>query len=149
LFASLARGFFGDEPLDWLLIGSGAGIGLLLAVVDHYLKSKGSAFRTHVMPVAVGMYLPFGISATIFAGGLLAWLATRRAQDPKAVHHRGMLYASGLIAGESLVCVAVALAAAASISGWSPQLPGALAGALTVVALALCGYALVRSATRG
>lgn len=149
LFASLARGFFGDGVLDWGLIGVGAVIGLILAALDRYLQSRGSPFRTHVMPVAVGMYLPFGISAAIFLGGLLSWLATRKEQDSAPAYHRGMLFASGLIAGESLLGVGLAMLAALQVPGLHPPLPEPLLDALTIVGLTLCCFLLVRSALQG
>jgi putative OPT family oligopeptide transporter len=148
LFASLARGFFGDGALDWALISIGAAIGLTLAATDQWLRRIGSPFRTHVMPVAVGMYLPFGISSAIFLGGLLSWLAGRRSNGSPAVQHRGMLYASGLIAGESLLGVGLAMVAALGFTGLPPFLPDWLSSLLTVAALAGCGALLVRAALR-
>jgi putative OPT family oligopeptide transporter len=146
LFASLARGFFGDGVLDWTLIGIGAAIGLMLAFTDRLLERAKSPFRTHVMPVAVGMYLPFGISGAIFIGGLLSWWADRRAAGAPPVYHRGMLFASGLIAGESLLGVGLALLAAFQIRGFEPGLPATLEVLLTIAALAFCGWLLVRTA---
>jgi putative OPT family oligopeptide transporter len=146
LFASLARGFFGDGALDWTLIGIGAGIGLALAALNRFLERAGSPFRTHVMPVAVGMYLPFGISSAIFLGGLLSWLAARRSRNSPAVHHRGMLFASGLIAGESLLGVGLALFAGLGVTGLRPWLPPLASGLLTLAAIVGCCALLVRAA---
>lgn len=148
LFASLARGFFGDGVLDWGLIGIGAAIGLTLAFTDKLLERKNSPFRTHVMPVAVGMYLPFGISSAIFIGGLLSWWADRRAAGAPPVYHRGMLFASGLIAGESLLGVGLAGLAALQITGFGPGLPPLLEVLLTCTALLLCSWLLVRTALK-
>ena len=100
------------------------------------------------MPVAVGMYLPFGISSAIFIGGLLSWWADRRAASAPPVYHRGMLFASGLIAGESLLGVGLAMLAALQIRGFEPGLPALLEVALTLAALAFCGWLLVRTALK-
>jgi hydrogenase-4 membrane subunit HyfE len=71
------------------------------------------------MPVAVGMYLPFGLAVPILVGGLLRWVMTRSAAGAGERHARaprGILFASGVIAGEALVGVLVALLAVSGVS---------------------------------
>jgi len=110
LFASLARGFFGDEVLPWGLVALGAGIGLLVLVADAVLEKQGREFRLHLMPIAVGLYLPFGLAVPIFAGGLLEWIGRRgRATADSETGHNGILFSSGVVAGEALVGVGVAM----------------------------------------
>jgi hypothetical protein len=92
------------------------------------------------------MYLPFGISSAIFLGGLLSWLAARRSRNSPAVHHRGMLFASGLIAGESLLGVGLALFAGLGVTGLRPWLPPLASGLLTLAAIVGCCALLVRAA---
>ncbi len=145
LFASLAEGFFGDGNLPWDLVGVGAGIGLGLAVLDAFLKSRRSSFRTYVMPVAVGMYLPLEMSTPIFLGGLVAWWVGRSSSRPTESLGRGLLFASGLIAGESLFGIALAMLAAAGFTGATPFLAPELRSLLTVIALAGVIFLLVRS----
>jgi len=112
LFASLAKGFFGGESLPRVMVAWGVGIGLVLLAVDQLLAWKKSEFRLHVMPVAVGIYLPFGLATPILAGGLLSWFLRRKAgASGDAVQKRGILITSGIIAGESLVGVALGTAA--------------------------------------
>ena len=74
LFASLANGFFGDGVLPWNMVAIGSALGVIILIGDSFLESKNSTFRLHLMPVAVGMYLPFGLSTPILIGGLLAHL---------------------------------------------------------------------------
>ena len=69
LFASLVSGFFGDGALPWNMIGIGAGVGVFLILLNRVLERSGSTFRAHVMPVAVGIYLPLSLSTPIFIGG--------------------------------------------------------------------------------
>ena len=112
LFAALANGFFaeGKLPQDMVLWGVAIGIGLLIA--DSILEKKNSGVRLHVMPVAVGIYLPVGLSVPILFGGIVRHFVERRdapGSDTKA--HRGVLMASGLIAGESLAGVLLGLLA--------------------------------------
>ncbi len=114
LFASLAEGFSGKGELPWGLIGVGAGLGLLILVIDEILKRNKSKFRAHLMPIAVGMYLPFGLATPILIGGLIAHLYSRgqSAEKQEATLHRGMLFSSGVIAGEALTAVGIAAFAA-------------------------------------
>jgi putative OPT family oligopeptide transporter len=110
LFASLARGLFGGEALPWGLIGLGALLGGVVLVVDEWLGRREAAFRLHLMPVAVGLYLPLGLAVPIALGGLIEGVGRRRVPRSVApVAGRGVLYASGVVAGEALVGVAVAI----------------------------------------
>jgi putative OPT family oligopeptide transporter len=110
LFASLARGFFGDEVLPWGLVGLGAGLGLLVLTADAVLERQRSSIRLHLMPIAVGLYLPFGLAVPIFAGGLLEWWGRRgRSGADRGPAQRGVLFSSGVVAGEALVGVGVAV----------------------------------------
>jgi putative OPT family oligopeptide transporter len=119
LFASLMDGFFKDGNLPWALIGIGAFVGVAIIIIDMVvLKPRNSAFRLHVMPVAVGMYLPFEMSTAIVAGGLLAWFASRpkgTEEAKRAGNGRGVLLASGLIAGEAIAGVLIAIPKAAEV----------------------------------
>jgi putative OPT family oligopeptide transporter len=115
LFASLAGGIFGKGQIPTLMVGLGAAIGGALVLADAWLKSKRSRFRLHVMPVAVGMYLPFSLSVPIFLGGLIRYLGQRAlarkgADAGDELGNAGVLLSSGLIAGESLLGVALAVA---------------------------------------
>ena len=148
LFASLMRGFFGDEILPWKLIIAGVWIGLAIILVDQMiLRPKNSRFRMHVMPVAVGMYLPFGLSTAILLGGLLAWWSARSARraSPEAAaggHERGVLLASGLIAGEAMAGVAIAVPKAMEVE--LPEWTNAFTDVLTVFAVAVVAFLLLR-----
>lgn len=121
LFASLMQGFFGDQPIPWDLISVGVGIGAAIVLVDQLLlRPAGSKFRLHVMPVAVGMYLPFGLTVAILVGGVLNWLASRlsagaSAADRERGYERGVLLSSGLIAGEAIAGVLIAIPLAAKV----------------------------------
>ncbi len=137
LFASLARGFFGDGQLPWHLVGTGAVIGLMLVGVDRLLAQRGAAFRLHLMPVAVGMYLPLGLSVPIFLGGLLSSLLHRQRlpASEAAASQPGVLLASGAIAGEALTGVGIALAASLGFSRLGLGLPDGLQTGLSLVAV--------------
>ncbi len=120
LFASLAEGFFaeGELPKDMVLYGMGVGIAILVA--DALLKRSNVGFRLHVMPVAVGIYLPFGLAAPIVLGGVVRALIDRRNRSAASEGGQpAVLMASGLIAGESLIGVLLGLFAYLGVSSIS------------------------------
>ncbi len=111
LFASIARGMFTEATLPWIMIEIGALVGVALVIIDEFLKRSGSGFRAHIMPVAVGIYLPLGLAVPILIGGLIqkmVRMAARKRGDQDAAVHRGILFGSGLIAGEAIMGIIVA-----------------------------------------
>jgi len=65
------------------------------------------------------MYLPFGLSTPILIGGLISHFATRRCLSEEATEkrlHKGILFGSGVIAGEALMGVGIAAMAAAGLA---------------------------------
>ena len=106
LFAALADGFFGTGELPRAMVLGGIAIGVGLLMLDTVLEKLDSKVRLHVMPVAVGIYLPVGLSVPILLGGLVRYFV-ERSETPglETKTHRGILLASGLIAGESLAGV--------------------------------------------
>ncbi|MGB4339753.1 MAG: oligopeptide transporter, OPT family [Candidatus Hydrothermia bacterium] len=116
LFASLTMMIFTSGDLPWHMIGFGALVGILLILIDMFLKRSGSKFRTYPMPVAVGLYLPLGLTVPIFIGGVMKLIVAKVAGDKfKEADHRGILTASGLISGEALMGVIVAILLIAGI----------------------------------
>ena len=134
LFASLANGFFGDGKLPLDMVTIGAVLGILILTLDYFLfdKNKPGGFRLHLMPIAVGMYLPFGLSTPILIGGLIAYFLTKGsklANKDDDVLQNGVLLSSGLIAGESLMGILLALFASAGITSINLGLqPGFVTG---------------------
>jgi len=107
LMASVAEGVF-RGGLPWTMVIIGGAVGIALIICDKILESRGSEFRTPVLAVAVGIYLPLELSSSIFIGGLIAWMAARKlgSREPSQT---GLLFASGLITGEALVGILLAL----------------------------------------
>lgn len=101
LMSRILQGIFG-ATLDWNLVGIGAALGVVFVIA-----------RLPVMAVAVGMYLPLPTTLPIMIGGGIAWLVERRAsrgvvaaereEKLAPVRQRGLLFASGLIAGEAIM----------------------------------------------
>ena len=109
LMASVAQGVFG-AGLPWGMVASGAGIGILIIALDEYLRLAGKAWRAPVLAVAVGLYLPLELSVPILIGGLIAHSARRVfARQGRAPSRTGILFAAGLITGEALLGIGLAI----------------------------------------
>jgi len=115
LMASVAKGMFGGK-LPWDMIIAGSVIGAIIIAFDEWLKKRGSHFRVPVLAAAIGIYLPLELMVPIFLGGLLSYLVERRhglvggeetARD--RLHRPGTLFAAGLITGEALMGIAIAI----------------------------------------
>ena len=119
LMMALAGGIFG-AGIKWNFIMMGFVLAIVLIVLDKVQETRGSTFRFPVLAVAVGVYLPLGLSVPIFIGGVLAWLVKRRSADLDDAQWTrreglGVLVGSGLITGEALMGVLVALLAGAGV----------------------------------
>ncbi|TLX22025.1 OPT family oligopeptide transporter [Thermomonas fusca] len=116
LMASVAKGMFGGE-LPWTVIGIGAVVGAAIIALDEWLKATGKTFRVPVLAAAIGIYLPLELMVPIFLGGLLAYLVEKRhgmvgTHDEAArdrLHRPGTLFAAGLITGEALMGIFIAI----------------------------------------
>jgi putative OPT family oligopeptide transporter len=113
LMAAVARGVF-SGGLPWMIIAIGMVLAVAIIAVDLMLERRGSSFRAPVLAVAVGIYLPFELSTPIFVGGLVAWFVGRALQgrseeERREGAQRGLLLSSGLITGEALVGIGLAV----------------------------------------
>jgi uncharacterized oligopeptide transporter (OPT) family protein len=132
--------------MAWGLLIIGAAFGIALVLCGARAP----------MLVAVGMYLPFDTSSAIFLGGVMKWTVDRftASRSPEAiaqVEEKGTLLASGLIAGEAILGILLAVAAVASIPSPTFALSGgtefswfpALGGWFSLIGFASIGYVLV------
>ena len=91
-----------NADLPWGLIGAGAAIAIVVEIL-----------RIPVLPFAVGMYLPLSLNAGIMAGGLVRLVVEKKRglseEKKKAAIDRGILYTSGMIAGEGLIGILLAV----------------------------------------
>ncbi len=114
LMASLARGVFGGT-LPWGMVGLGAAIGVAVIWADRRLAARNADFRMPVLAVALGIYLPLKLSAAILAGGLVSAAARRgMAWSGDGGRRRGLLFAAGLVTGEALMGILLAVPVAVS-----------------------------------
>ena len=125
LVRSVAEGMFGGTlPVNMIVIG--AVIGALIIMLDLYLRRRGSRWSAPVLAVAVGIYLPLDVSTPILAGGFVAEMVARwhikhsAGGDHELLKQNGMLFAAGLITGEALVGIFIAMCI------WISKNPGVL-----------------------
>jgi len=115
IISTIAQGVLGGS-LDWGLIRQGAIIGVVAVIIDEALK-RFSNRRLHLPPLAIGMgiYLPLEADLLIPFGAALGWFYNRwamQSKSPAFAERMGVLMATGLIVGESLMGVVYAFAVA-------------------------------------
>jgi putative OPT family oligopeptide transporter len=155
IISTIAQGVLGGS-LDWGMIGQGAIIGVVAIIVDEVLK-RTSGGRRYLPPLAIGMgiYLPLEADLLIPFGAVLGWFYdrwARTAPSPAFAERMGVLMATGLIVGESLMGVVYAFAVAAAEKAGSSDSANVLAlvqpyssvilVSLVVFALAIAGLYL-------
>ena len=124
LMAHLARGMFGGT-LPWSYVCLGIVVGAAIIVIDRYLLARNSSFRLPVLAVALGVYLPLKLSAAICAGGIISEWSRRRAPKKGAsgltvTGHGGVLFAAGLVTGEAIMGIVLAIPVA--LTGFWPSI---------------------------
>ena len=101
LMKMVVEGVMGGN-LPWALVFTGVFIALVVEVLG-----------VPVMPFAIGLYLPIHLSTPIMAGGLLRWYMEKRKYNSEKEKNdavqSGVLYTSGLIAGEGIVGILLAV----------------------------------------
>ncbi len=155
LMASVARAMFGGE-LPWRMVWAGVGVGALIIAFDEWLKQRGAAFRIPVLAAAVGIYLPLEYTMPIFLGGFLTYLVERGSgkkltpDEQERVHRKGVLFSAGLITGEALtgilIAIPIVLAGRDDVLALPPAFRfGAWFGLIVLAAVAIVLYRIAAS----
>jgi len=143
LMAQLAKGIVGGQ-MAWGLLGIGAAFGVAMLLCG----------ARSPMLLAVGMYLPFDTTSAIFIGGLLKWIlnrisAKRTAEEKLLIEEKGTLLASGLIAGEAIIGILLAVIFLTGLpSVISFSFVPAWGGWLSLIGFASLAYVLIRIPAR-
>ena len=150
LMKTIVEGVAGGE-LPWGLVF----VGVFSAIVIEILGIS-------ILPVAIGMYLPLELSTTIMIGGIIRWIVEKKKyknNDAKEnAINNGVLCCSGMIAGEGLVGILIAIFVLVKIKG-RPITDilasigdkfnlGMVGGALIIVAIVSVIFAFVFSKER-
>ncbi|EIL89050.1 oligopeptide transporter, OPT family protein [Rhodanobacter fulvus Jip2] len=110
LISALAQGVI-QGNIDWSLIGLGAAIGVALIVLDEMLGRTTRTARLPPLAVGLGIYLPSSTTLMIVVGAIVGWYFDKRAErgaNPEGTRQLGVLLASGMIVGESIIGVVIA-----------------------------------------
>lgn len=103
LMKMIVEGIMGGN-LPWTLVFAGVFLAIGLEIL-----------RVPVMPFAIGLYLPIYLNATIMIGGVVRMMMDRRKNVDEKTKERqatnGTLYCAGMIAGEGLVGIVLAILA--------------------------------------
>ena len=150
LISTLARGAL-NADLPWNLIGVGVLVGIGIIFVDEAL-ARLKLMRIPPMAVGIGVYLPMDTTSPVVLGAIAGWLYARaiaRSPDEPMLSRFGVLLASGLIVGESLLGIMNAGLIVATNSESPLAIVGAdfaaapLIGAALFAALIVLSYAWV------
>jgi putative OPT family oligopeptide transporter len=110
LISALAQGVITGN-IDWSLIRLGIEIGVAVIAVDEILRVTTRGLRLPPLAVGLGVYLPTASTLMVVVGSVVGWLFDQRAgrgPRPDATKQLGVLLASGLIVGESIIGVVIA-----------------------------------------
>lgn len=111
LMKVVVEGVMGGN-LPWNLVF----VGVFVAVIIEILQIP-------VLPVAIGLYLPIHLSTPLMCGGLLKlWFEKRKFNNEKTRNNvitSGVLFSSGMIAGEGIVGILLAVFAVITVHGTS------------------------------
>lgn len=145
LFASLTKAIFsnGSLPMDKIWIG--AGLGVLVIILDAVFFAK-KKHRLHLMPIAVGIYLPLTLATPMVLGGVIQYLVKKKHPERDEGSDPGVLLSSGLVAGEALMGVMVAGVIALGLSFTITGIPDLAKEILSVLALAGLAAFLLKKA---
>ena len=133
-----------DAKLPWVLVFMGVFLALALEVL-----------RVPVMPFAIGLYLPIYLSCGIMVGGVVRLFLDKKKEaeaKKKEMISNGTLYCAGMIAGEGLVGILMAVLAIikvgdnsiAAIIGGLFNLSGAAGNIVGLIVLALMILSLLK-----
>ncbi len=149
LISSLAQGVIAAD-IDWSLILMGAYIGVAIIVLDAFLGRSTKHMRVPPLAVGLGIYLPTASTLMIVAGTIVGWIFDRRAErtpNPEGTKQLGVLLASGLIVGESIIGVVISaivvfsgIAAPLALVGAGFETAGILIGGLAFAVIAFILY---------
>jgi putative OPT family oligopeptide transporter len=135
LISAIAKGVLGGG-LNWPMIGAGAAFGVGAILFDALL-GKLKWLRLPPLAIGIGIYLRMDVTILIAIGSVLGWLYDKRAEraaNPEFVKRMGVLLATGLIVGDSLLNVGYAGIVAAT--GQGSPLAFAPAGLETIAQIA-------------
>ena len=136
--------------IDWSLIRTGGLIGLFIILLDEILASTTRHMRVPPLAVGLGIYLPTQSTLMVVVGAVVGWFFDKQANRsprPEATKQLGVLLASGLIVGESVILVVISaivafsgVAAPLALVGPSFETAGRIIGGVAFIVIAALLY---------
>lgn len=150
LFASITNALFGDGSLPINMVVIGMVMGVVIIAIDSALGRSDWKIRLHLMPIAVGIYLPVTLAVPILLGGLIRYFVEQKRGVISEGQDGGILASSGLIAGEALMGVGIALLLYFNLDLKIPGLEGMSQAVeiFSIAVFALTAYYLFRVAKK-
>ena len=140
LMTTIAQGIFSSN-LDWNYILIGVGVGIICIIVNLILKSTTATLSLPPLAIGMGIYLPPSLEMPIVMGSVMSYFVgkylVQRAKersgeladaDVEQCNRRGVLFASGMIVGESLIGVLIAIVIVLSVTSGGSEDPLSLVG---------------------
>lgn len=154
LMTTIAQGIF-NHNVDWTLIGTGVVLGIVVIIIDVILKRVNPSLSLPPLAVGMGIYLPPAADEPLVVGAVVAYFVhkylKKRVEQKNVANvkkevekheRRGVLFASGLIVGESLMGVIVAGIIVMSVTSGGSGNPLALVGDNFEHSAQLLGFAV-------
>jgi len=140
LMTTIAKGIF-SHNLDWNYILFGVGIGIVIIILDLLLKKNSVSYCLPPLAVGMGIYLPPTLEVPLIIGTVMSYMVHRHLKkqaiernsknvevEVEKSNRSGVLFASGLIVGESLMGVIIAIIIVFSVTAGGSDSPLALVG---------------------
>lgn len=140
LMTTIAQGIFSSD-LDWNYILIGVGIGIICIIVNLILKSTTATLSLPPLAIGMGIYLPPSLEMPLVIGSVISYFIgkylVKRAKersgeladaDVEQCNRRGVLFASGMIVGESLMGVIIAVIIVLSVTSGGSEDPLGIVG---------------------
>lgn len=135
-----------NENLPWALVFIGAFIAISLEIIG-----------ISALPVAIGLYLPLELTSTIMIGGLIRLVIDKKKANTDESENvdasNGILFCSGMIAGEGLVGILLAIFAVAGIESYinisSIFTTGQIGGLIAIILMIVFVWKFANSNKKG
>ncbi|EGK8182457.1 oligopeptide transporter, OPT family [Campylobacter coli] len=132
LMSTIAQGIF-NHNIEWSYITFGVVIGIFIIIIDKILRKNGN-LSLPPLAVGIGIYLPPPVNIPLVIGGILKYFVMRylakkyennshKSEKITTHEQKGILFASGLIVGESIFGVIIAAITVFSVSMGGSESP--------------------------
>ncbi len=132
LMSTIAQGIF-NHNIEWSYITFGVVIGIFIIIIDKILRKNGN-LSLPPLAVGIGIYLPPSVNIPLVIGGILKYFVMRylakkyennshKSEKITTHEQKGILFASGLIVGESIFGVIIAAITVFSVSMGGSESP--------------------------